>query len=421
MNDQFKKYIEEAQKVSMSATEKQNIWNFLETITDAPVAPQSTFTLIKSPYIYFIARQKVLVLTILALFIVTFGTSFASEKSLPGDLLYPFKIKVTEKVAGFFATTPQARASHEAQIAINRVEEAEILGAEGRLDSSTQADLQDDFTAHVENIHALIITAPKGGADIVAQDLHNKLEIHKNILAEIAKNGSTGDSSDLNALAAHIELVINSKGTATADADPLISSGAEINASSSIWTIFQFSAVNEDSARTRIDRNDRRISDLENILRSGKAGEAATLKVKNQITLATNLQSEAKIKLNEGNFEEAFSIASKATEILGNSHKYLETQIQIKPIEKIINIKTGRPLKVQELDDVSTNAEPPNVNTNNDSSKAAPGGGASSVKEFNVSNTPNVSNLTKVEASLGAPAPAPVSVSIPPGPIPPGI
>ncbi len=59
--------------------------------------------------------------------------SYASEKTLPGDTLYTFKVNVSEPIRGVLAVTSEEKANHHAQLIVNRVEEAKELKETGNL------------------------------------------------------------------------------------------------------------------------------------------------------------------------------------------------------------------------------------------------------------------------------------------------
>ncbi len=83
------------------------------------------------------------------------GTAFASEGALPGQPLYAIKTNVVEPVKLALATSAAAKATVQAQLAQERVAEAEALAQQGTLDASTSAELADAFEAHAKSAFAL--------------------------------------------------------------------------------------------------------------------------------------------------------------------------------------------------------------------------------------------------------------------------
>ena len=82
----------------------------------------------------------------LGLMVITAGTSFASEGSLPGDVLYPVKRNINETVLGLLANTTQKRAELASNLVERRLSEATQLASMGRL---TQ-EVSDTLSLEVE-------------------------------------------------------------------------------------------------------------------------------------------------------------------------------------------------------------------------------------------------------------------------------
>jgi hypothetical protein len=78
------------------------------------------------------------------------GTSFAAEGTVPGDVLYPMKVHVNEKVQELTALTPNAQVKVQARIAERRLEEVEKLARENRLSTTTAESLEAEFEKHAD-------------------------------------------------------------------------------------------------------------------------------------------------------------------------------------------------------------------------------------------------------------------------------
>ncbi|MBU2104040.1 hypothetical protein KKD81_01705 [Patescibacteria group bacterium] len=83
--------------------------------------------------------------------VVATGTqaTLASEKALPGDLLYPIKVAVREPIELALAPRGEAKAEVATRFASVRVEEVSTLMARGKLDSKTSRSLANRFDSHV--------------------------------------------------------------------------------------------------------------------------------------------------------------------------------------------------------------------------------------------------------------------------------
>ena len=86
----------------------------------------------------------------LGLMVITAGTSFASEGSLPGDILYPIKKNVNENILRLLANTTEERAALAANLVERRLSEANQLASLGRLSQ----DMSDSLVLEIENTSA---------------------------------------------------------------------------------------------------------------------------------------------------------------------------------------------------------------------------------------------------------------------------
>lgn len=69
------------------------------------------------------------------------GSAYAAEGALPGDILYPIKVHVTEPAVTALTPSGRAQVTWQITIAKRRLKEAATLSGEGRLATSTEATL----------------------------------------------------------------------------------------------------------------------------------------------------------------------------------------------------------------------------------------------------------------------------------------
>ncbi|MCC7500565.1 hypothetical protein IT396_02065 [Candidatus Nomurabacteria bacterium] len=155
------------------------------------VAPQA------SPYFHFSFQFfSTRVLAPLAVvFLISSGTTYAAEGALPGDTLYPVKVYVNESVVLSLARTPEAKAEAHASLAERRVEEAQALAAEGRLDASTTEALAVEVEAHVEEAEVRAAEAEEvesGKSRQVRAKLAATLDTGARVLARIGADKDEG-------------------------------------------------------------------------------------------------------------------------------------------------------------------------------------------------------------------------------------
>jgi hypothetical protein len=103
-------------------------------------------------------NQKFILIPTLALFAVVIiggGVSTAAASALPDDLLYPIKTEVNERIEAALTLNEADKAALHAELAHQRLFEAETLAAEGKLSTSTAEKLAKNFTQHRERAEAL--------------------------------------------------------------------------------------------------------------------------------------------------------------------------------------------------------------------------------------------------------------------------
>ncbi len=110
----------------------------------------------------------------------TSATAFASEKALPGDVLYPIKVGVAEPVASVFAGTGVEKARFHAKLAVKRVEEAKMLEERGALTAEQETELTERFIAEAERVETLAIefeTRDPGASIAIRSELAQELDV----------------------------------------------------------------------------------------------------------------------------------------------------------------------------------------------------------------------------------------------------
>ncbi|MEK7109509.1 MAG: DUF5667 domain-containing protein [Patescibacteria group bacterium] len=110
------------------------------------------------------------------------GTAVAAQNSLPGDTLWGFKTAVNENVQGALAINDEAKAGWAILLAVARLDEAQKLAAQGKLDDKAQAALQANFDAHAEDVAALVAKLQSKGNTAAAAAVATRWQ------AELAKH-----------------------------------------------------------------------------------------------------------------------------------------------------------------------------------------------------------------------------------------
>ncbi|MFZ2556059.1 MAG: DUF5667 domain-containing protein [Minisyncoccia bacterium] len=121
-------------------------------------------------------------------FIFTGGVSYAAESALPGDALYSVKTNVNESVKVAFATSAEAKANVQIELAERRIAEASALAAEDRLDDAMQESLAAAFESHAESVKSImeeIDSDDSSAAAEISSSFETRLRAREEILAQI--------------------------------------------------------------------------------------------------------------------------------------------------------------------------------------------------------------------------------------------
>ncbi len=103
------------------------------------------------------------------------GVSVASNNALPGDALYGVKVNVNENIREAFAFSDEAKAKAAENHAEERLEEAEKLSADGKLNEEVKADLIARFTAQAKVLDERLAKLNANGKANVSTELRAKI------------------------------------------------------------------------------------------------------------------------------------------------------------------------------------------------------------------------------------------------------
>ena len=197
MNELFKQF----KNVHITAEEKQTGFNRLQSfITNNPV--QSAWYVragnkIVSPFQGNMMHSRLLASAFVMIILVsaTGGTSIAARYSIPGDILYPVKINVNEKVEAFTALSVEAKAEVEAKHVDQRLVEAEQLTEQNKFNNDLKTQIETQFSQDIQNtmthVQTLNVTGDTKNAKKIKINVENSLQKHKKIVEEILKEQSS--------------------------------------------------------------------------------------------------------------------------------------------------------------------------------------------------------------------------------------
>lgn len=122
----------------------------------------------------FTLRLQHMAIALLIALMIGGGTTYAAEGALPGDFLYPVKVEFNENVESAFAFTNSSEAKLQADLAKERLMEAEQLATKGELSAEVSSDIRARLSEHYTE----------------ATDLSNKAEIEGDVETAAAVRAS---------------------------------------------------------------------------------------------------------------------------------------------------------------------------------------------------------------------------------------
>lgn len=164
-NFNLEKGIEQVKKIKMTAAEKSVVLGHILDSSKKTVPSPWTLYSFK---VWIEQNRSMTICSVIALILIVSSTNiaFAAKGSLPGDLLYPIKTQVIEPIEGTLAITPTAKAKFNVSIADTRLQEAEVLAAQGRLDSAKEQQIEASFNVHTSLLSSELDTIQKADASI---------------------------------------------------------------------------------------------------------------------------------------------------------------------------------------------------------------------------------------------------------------
>lgn len=153
---------------------------------------------------------------VLIIAILLGGASFSAENALPGDALYPVKVSINEEVKSALSFSAEAKARYEAKRAEKRLDEAEKLAAEGRLNTEARAEIASRFEAHAKVFEEHAAKAEEEqGAEAVAEArafFAAMLEARESALIEITAKEEGSAREEAHNLVQSIHAVLEASG-----------------------------------------------------------------------------------------------------------------------------------------------------------------------------------------------------------------
>ncbi len=134
---------------------------------------------------------------LLVLLLVISGVSWSAEAALPGELLYPVKTEVNERVMGVLTMDSESRARYETQLIERRLDEMAHLIDDNDITSEDLAKFEDRLIEHNERFNARLAQLSEQGRTkevyYLSMDLESKVKDHHLVLSKVYNNVAEAD------------------------------------------------------------------------------------------------------------------------------------------------------------------------------------------------------------------------------------
>jgi hypothetical protein len=250
-----------------------------------------------------ITKTRMTIAIIIAL-LLGGGTSFAAENALPGDALYTIKINVNEKAQELVALSSEADAKVQAKLAGRRLEEAEKLAINGKLNAETSTELRASFEEHSRKLkeHQEKLKEDAKNEELMANinaDTEVSLGTHQKLLEDIEDSRPEmkdfiGEILD----GVHLRLGEAENDRQEIEAKAFVGTGSDVKESTE--------GVMK-AAQNKIDEVKKFVDSKKDVLSAGMKAEFDT-----QMKVADWSIVEGKVKLEAQAYADAFALFKKA-------------------------------------------------------------------------------------------------------------
>src|SRR3989344_4193431 len=248
------------------------------------------------------------------------GTSLVAEGTMPGDVLYPVKVGFNEEVRSLVAVSNEAQADWDARLAERRLEEAEKLAMEGKLNAEASASIESRFEDHVKAFrdHAEKIEAKQGDESSfeVNSNFEASLRAHERVLAQIASEKAEM-RSEVGPILEGIRARLSAAAEARTNAEAKMSGGASANF--------------EAAAEGKLKAAENKISEVRDFLTRVKLSVSADAytQAEARLKVAESVVARGKIEAEAQTYGKAFASFQEAIRIVQEVKLLVATEERI--------------------------------------------------------------------------------------------
>lgn len=169
-------------------------------------SPYQRFSNILSP---FSSTLRMPAMALAFVLVITLGgaTTYAAANALPGDALYPIKVRVIEPARGMLANSPEAKARFQVSLAESRAQEVVQLAVQDKLTPEEGARSQGRFDRSMEVARATVQELSRDNPEAAKKievSFTASLSTHERELSQIGMEASSTNANEAHSFARHL-------------------------------------------------------------------------------------------------------------------------------------------------------------------------------------------------------------------------
>jgi hypothetical protein len=275
------------------------------------------------------------------------GVSFAAQNALPGDILYPIKTGIAEKMVGLVLISDEAKAEYNINLTQIRLEETEAVIAKNKLSAKATETVRGLLDDHIADVQIKINRIKNKEDDQLAIELNSQLEsllkAHAQVIAALEQSDKGNNSAGAHAILSDLENTTNEIMSAR--------KAVELNLSLQPTSIAKINAEKKlGEIQSKIKKTKGFISNnIVNISGNDRVSSKQNIETaQGNIAVADGIVAQGESELKAGDYNKAYLLFQKASRAVD------ETEIGV---SASINLKKDLLLPKIQIDDDKNKSE----------------------------------------------------------------
>ena len=262
------------------------------------------------------------------------GISAGANNSLPGDLLYPVKVSINERVKAAVAVSSESEADLALKLMDERLQETEQLATKSDLKAELVAQVDERFTVQADKLKDLIGKfEAEGKTEVVAKltaNLSALLRVHDQVLSQLREKLANIDPANIDKIQAKIKAEIKNADDINVRVETKVKNDADNATSTEPST--EHPRI-EAAAKAKLEAAQHKIAEVDRFLNAQKdrVTEESWNRANAKLGEAKNLVAQGKVKLEAKAYAEAFRLFQQAhiTAQSAKLHLVIEHRLEI--------------------------------------------------------------------------------------------